>query len=155
MSFINDKKGNAPVVVVKRDASALPQSTTGDLFSTNGRIEILGIYGEVTTAVQNQANNTKIVQLGGFSGAVAGDLCANLNVANAALGTVFTITGTAANAMVASTTGICLSMATKLTVSKGKIRLTCAASNTGEVEWTIVYRPLEKIKGSWAEVVAL
>src|SRR3954465_9190720 len=70
---------------VVRTTAALPQTTQSALFTVaGGRVVILGILGEVTTAIQNQANNTKLV-----ANPTAGsdvDLCAVTDVANLEIG---------------------------------------------------------------------
>jgi hypothetical protein len=128
-------------VVIERAAATLPQSTTGALFGVSGAVEIVQIVGVVTTAIQNQANNTKIV----FDPATGTntDLCAVTSIANLAVDTVLNITGTFANALVTAANGAVVSQATAITVYNGDILLSCAASNTGAIKWRLAYRPLE------------
>jgi hypothetical protein len=154
MGFVNDNAGNTPVRVVKRAAASLPQTTTADIFSINGMVEILGIYGEVTTVIQTQANNTKLV-FDPDSGAANSDICAVLNISADAVGTFYGVTGTITDAMQEGTSSLDQAPASTLVAGPGDIALSCAASNTGAIEWTVVYRPLEKISGEWAEVVAV
>ena len=66
---------------VSRATAALPQTTQSALFTvTGGRVMILGVVGEVTTIIQNQANNTKLVANPTTGTDV--DLCAVLSTAN-------------------------------------------------------------------------
>jgi hypothetical protein len=65
---------------VSKAAAALPQTGASALFNvTGGRVMILGIVGEVTVAIQNQANNTKLVANPDTGTSV--DICAVLNTA--------------------------------------------------------------------------
>lgn len=125
-----------------RATAALPQTAQGSLFTiTGGRIEVLGIVGEVTTVIQTQANNTKIVGVPTTGTAV--DLCAVLNISAKEVGTLFGITGTFATAMVGANAGASVMCATPVVVPIGAIKLDCAASNTGSVKWTLVWRPVD------------
>jgi hypothetical protein len=125
---------------VARDTGFLPRSTSAPLFDVIGKILITQIIGEVTTAIQDQANNTKLT----FTpdGGAATDLCAVLNIANDGVGALYGITGTVANAM-SGGVGAVAEMATKIVVGTGTINLQCAADNDGEVAWTLYYIPLE------------
>jgi len=123
--------------VAYRDTDMLPQDSTCPLFNViGGRIAITQIIGEVTTVIQTQANNTKLTATP--TGGVAADLCAANNISADAVGTLYGITGTVANAMVASL-GSLVPQATKIIVGEGTIDLDCAAENTGAIKWTIYY----------------
>ena len=105
-----------------------------------GRILLVGLIGEVTTVIQTQANNTKLTFNPTATGAST-DICANLNITGDAVGTLYSITGTIADAMqdgMLMTTDM-----TNLILSEGTIDLTCAASNTGNVKWDMFYIPLD------------
>jgi hypothetical protein len=66
---------------VERQTDTLPQTADEALFRiTGGKVRILEIVGEVTTAIQNQANNTKLKFNPAGTGADV-DLCAVLNIA--------------------------------------------------------------------------
>ena len=127
--------------IVERATAALPQSTQSALFTVTGRVIVTNIVGEVTTIIQNQANNTKIVANPTVGADV--DLCAVLDIDNDAVGTLYSITGTFANAMIATTSGAFEGQAGNAIVADGTIDLSCSASNTGSVKWTIHYIPLD------------
>lgn len=130
---------------VDRATAALPQTTDGALFTiTGGRILLTTIIGEVTTAIQNQANNTKLKFNPTATGADQ-DLCAVLDIANDAVGELYTIDGTVGNAMRSDLLiGLnSLLGAGGLILSEGAIELDCAASNTGSVAWSMWYVPLD------------
>lgn len=133
-----------PLVVktVTKAAANLPQSTQSALFTiTGGRIRVLGIYGEVTTVIQTQANNTKLVSNPTVGADV--DLCAVNDITADAVGTIYTITGTLADAMVATTSGAVKDQSDKVVVAAGTIDLSCAASNTGATKWVLQYEAID------------
>lgn len=122
--------------------AALPQSTATSLFTiTGGRVLLANIIGEVTTVVQTQGDNAKLVFNPTESGAST-DICAVLNITAAAVGTLFSITGTLATAL-QSGLWLTAAMATPLILSEGTIDFSCSASNTGNVKWDIYYLPLD------------
>lgn len=130
--------------IAERPATALPQTADVALFRiTGGKIRVLGLYGEVTTAIQNQANNTKIKLNPSGTGSDV-DLCAVANIANKAVGDILSLTGTAATALQISAAPWVLVPAAGVAqpgiiLGPGDIELDCAASNTGAVKWTLVY----------------
>lgn len=126
---------------VNRATAALPQTTQSGLFTVTGRIKLLDIKGVVTTIIQTQANNTKLVANPTVGADV--DLCAVNDITADAVGTVYSITGTLANAMVATTSGAGVFQAAPLTIEAGTIDLSCAASNTGSVKWYVEYLPID------------
>lgn len=126
---------------VDRATATLPQTTDGALFKiTGGRILLTSIIGEVTTIIQNQANNTKIKFNPTATGADT-DLCAVLDIAADAVGTLYSITGDFSDALKDGL--LCLEtdavLERGIILSEGAIELDCAASNTGSVSWTITY----------------
>lgn len=133
--------------ILERPTAALPQTTDGALFRiTGGKIRVIGIYGEVTTAIQNQANNTKLKHNPSNSGSDV-DLCAVLNIANDAVGQIYSIVGVLATAMKSTTENLVVPAdnipAPGLVLGPGDIELDCAASNTGSVKWTLEYEVVD------------
>lgn len=127
---------------VDRATATLPQTTASALFTVaGGKVAVLGIVGEVTTEIQNQANNTKIVSNPTTGSDV--DLCAVLNIAADEVGCLYGITGTFATAMVGANAGAGVMCAQPVVVPAGTIDLNCAASNTGAVKWSLWYIPLD------------
>lgn len=127
---------------VERLTANLPQSTAGALFTVaGGKVRVLSIVGEVTTVIQTQANATKLVANPTVGADV--DLCATVEITADAVGTMYNITGTLANAMVATTSGAFAAQAGEVIVAAGTIDLNCAASNTGQIQWTLQYIPLD------------
>lgn len=127
---------------VNRATAALPQTTAAAIFTiTGGRVLLTSIVGEVTTAIQNQANNTKLTANPTTGTSV--DMCAVLSTANDEVGCLYSITGTPADAMIGTNAGLVPAMAKGLILPIGTIDLDCAASNTGSVKWTLTYIPLD------------
>lgn len=127
---------------VDKATAALPASTTGTLFTVSGgRIILTSIVGEVTTAIQNQANNTKLVATPTTGTAV--DICAVLDIANDEVGTLYGITGTFATAMVGANAGATPVQTNGIIIPIGTIKLSCAATNTGSVKWSMTYIALD------------
>ncbi|MGW0587453.1 hypothetical protein [Streptosporangium sp. NPDC002607] len=128
---------------VDRAAANLPQTATGALFTvTGGRVLVTSIVGRVTTGIQAQANAIKLVATPSGSGAV-NDLSATVESNGLAVGGLLGITGLAADAMVKSTGGGVSNLRNPIVVAAGAIGLNAAASNTGQVEWSLTYIPLD------------
>lgn len=134
---------------VARATAALPQGVQSALFTiSGGRILLTSIVGQVTTVIQTQANNTKIV-----SNPTTGtdvDLCAVLDITADQVGCLYGITGLFSDAMVGANAGATVIPRNAVVVPVGTIDLSCAASNTGAVKWDITYVPLD----AGAKVVA-
>ena len=124
-----------------RAPATLPATTATPYFTVTGKIKLLDIVGEVTTVIQTQANNTKLIANPTVGADV--DLCAVNDITADAVGTIYTITGTLANAMVATTSGAGVAQAAPLVIAAGTIDLSCAATNTGATKWLVRYQPLE------------
>lgn len=141
LSFSADASASARFgAVVQRPTATLPQTAVGALFTVaGGRIAIMSIIGEVTTVIQTQANNTKIVHDPTAVGSNV-DLCAVLSITAKAVGTLFGISGVFADAMLS---GLAIPGMAPVIVQAGTIALDCAASNTGSVKWTIRWMPLD------------
>jgi len=127
---------------VDRATSTLPQTTSLGLFDVEGgNILLTLILGEVTTVIETQANNTNLESNPDVGTAV--DLCAVLDITAKEVGSLFTITGTAGDAMQVGTGGGVIGQAVPVIVAPGQIELHCAASNTGAIKWSAWYIPLE------------
>ena len=127
---------------VTRATAALPQTAAGALFTVTGKILVVDIIGEVTTVIQTQANNTKLVANPTVGADV--DMCAVLDISADAVGSTMNITGTLANAMVNVPGGAGVAQAGRQIIHGGTIDLNCAASNTGAIKWTLHWIPIEE-----------
>ncbi len=125
---------------VTRSAANLPASTSGNLFSVSGRVILTTIIGQVTTAIQAQAN---AIKLEAFltAAAAATDLCATAESNGQGVGKLFGITGAVGTAGVF---GYGVPQTNELVINgPGFIRLNAAATNTGQMSWTLTYIPLD------------
>jgi len=141
IAILADTAVMQPVIEMATSKSLTPIAT-GDLFAVaGGPIRIIEIIGVVTDTVQNQANSIKLL-IDPTAPATDTDICAALEINADAIGTVYTITGTYANAMVATTNGVVAGIATEIICPIGMIELNGTASNTGTIVWYIRYIPL-------------
>ena len=129
--------------IVSRASALLPQTAQTPYFRVNGRVLLIQIIGEVTIEVGNVATNTNLVANPTVGADV--DLCAVLDIDSDAVGTLYTITGTLANAMIATTSGAVKAQADAVVIADGTIDLKTAASTvTGESKWTLHYIPIDR-----------
>jgi hypothetical protein len=112
------------------------------LFTVTGKIMIVDIIGEITTVIETKANDTKLIANPTVGADV--DLCAVLNISADAVGSHYNITGTLANALVNVPGGAGVGQADRVIVHEGTIDLSCAASNTGAIKWTLHWIPIEE-----------
>lgn len=130
--------------ILERPTAAPPQTADGALFRiTGGKIRVLGIYGEVTTAIGAVANATKLKHNPSGVGADV-DLCATLDITGDAVGQVYSIVGVLATAMKSTTLWAVVPAdsipAPGLVLGPGDIELDCAGSSgTGSIKWTLNY----------------
>lgn len=133
---------------VDRATATLPQTAASALFNiVGGRVIMTAIVGEVTTIIQNQANNTKLTANPTTGTSV--DICAVLSIQAKEVGTLFGITGTFATAMVGANAGATVIPTNGVVLPVGSLDLDCAASNTGSVKWSLFYLPLDS--GAYVE----
>lgn len=118
---------------------ALPASTSDVIFSVTGKVKVLSIRGEVTTAIQDQACNLTLRATDDTNDT---NLCAATSIRNNGVGVLWNITGTFTDAM-ATTIVAGLYQATPTVVDGGDIEIVTSATNTGNVKWEIDYKPLE------------
>jgi len=124
-----------------RTTAALPQTAAAAIFTVTGRVKLLNIVGEVTTVIQTQANNTKLVSNPTVGADV--DICAVADITAATVGSQLSITGTLATALQKTVSGAYAYQASPVVVTAGTIDLNCAASNTGSVKWLVQYLPID------------
>ena len=129
------------IATTLRASATLPASTATPYFTVTGKVKILEIIGEVTTVVQAQANAIKLIANPTVGADV--DLCATVESNAAAVGSLFTITGTLANAMIKTVSAAVPSQASPVVVTAGTIDLSTAATNTGATKWLVRYMPID------------
>jgi hypothetical protein len=133
---------NFGVRVANASPKTLPASTTGTLFTVaGGRVLVTSIVGVVTTAIQAQANAIKLVATPTVGS--VNDLSGTVESSAAAVGSQFSPLGLAGDALVKSTGGGVSGLRNPLIVAAGTIGLNAAATNTGAIQWTLTYVPLD------------
>lgn len=128
-------------IQVERAAANLPQTTQHALFTVSGGRVLAWILGEVTTVIQTQINATKLRH--NVTTGTDQDLCATLDITADEVGTLYTITGTFTDALLGSGPASRFGLSAPVVLKPGTIDLNCAASNTGQVKWTLWYIPLD------------
>lgn len=128
---------------VARAAASLPQSTAAAIFTiAGGRVIITSLVGEVTTVIQTQANNTKLIANPAGAGTSV-DMCAVLDISADEVGCLYGITGVPGDALIGANAGLTPDMLKGQVLNVGTIDLSCAASNTGAIKWVLTYVPLD------------
>lgn len=135
---------NLPIQQVKttqRASATLPATAATPYFTVTGKVKIWNIIGEVTTAVQAQANAIKLISNPTVGADV--DLCGTVDSNAAAVGSLLTITGTLADAMIITVSGAIPTQASPVIVTAGTIDFSTAATNTGATKWTVMWEPVD------------
>lgn len=128
-------------VGVHRASASLPASGTTALFNVvGGRVLLVALFGYITTVIQTQTCTAKF-QLNPTAAGTSVDICATLDItAKAAFSSLY-ITGVAADAML---NGVAFPlMSTKWVANTGTIDLVLSATNTGAVQWSAFYLPID------------
>lgn len=118
----------------------LPQTGVKAIFQVSAAVRLLHLVARVTTVLGATATNAKWVMNPTVGADV--DLCAVVAVANAAVGSILTITGTLANAMIVSASGVVQYQANSIILPAGNIEFSCSANNTGQLEFFVHYLPI-------------
>ena len=130
-------------------SKALTTTASGatTLFNYTGNIRIKAIFGVVTTIMETKTQNTKLSIKP--DALVAYDICANKDITAFAVGSLISITGTAANAALSTTAVGTLapfqaSDVIATCITGGIITTTAGAANTGAITWYVQYEPLSE-----------
>ena len=123
-----------------RNPANLPQTAAADYFTVVGGRVAVFFVGEVTTVIQNQANNAKLIHHPTVGTDM--DLCAVLNIANKEVGTLLGITGIPADALLGA--GQAVRFQNQVVLKPGTVQLSCSASNTGATKWTCYWIPIDE-----------
>lgn len=120
----------------------LPQTTTTTLFTvTGGRILVTSMVGLVTTVVQAQANAAQIVATPTVG--TVNNITGTVDINAAAVGSLLSVLGLAADALVLSTGGGISLVRNPFIVAVGTLGFKTAASSTGATSWSITYIPYD------------
>lgn len=119
------------------DTAAVPLFTVA-----GGRVLVTAIFGKVTTIIQAQATNTKL-QFNPTTG-TTNDICANLDINADEVGSLYSISGVASDAMLRSKSGAIRNMSSNgLILDVGDVEQISGAASTGSIQWTAYYIPLD------------
>lgn len=124
---------------VIRATGNIAQTGNLNLFTVSGgRIILTSLVGQVTTVIQALTNGTKITSIPTAGSAV--DLCGAVDVSGREVGGFMGLGGTslAAGLQVTNSGATPLTIVSIL-VAPGNIAMNCAASATGQVQWTMTY----------------
>lgn len=124
-----------------RAATNLPQTAATPYFTVTGKVKILEIIGEITTVHASAANNIKLIANPTVGADV--DLSAVVEGNAAAVGSLLTITGTVANAMIITASAAVPAQAAPLIVTAGTIDLSTSASRSGATKWLVRWMPVD------------
>ena len=131
-------RNNIYGIRVDRAAGNLAQTGNLTLFNVTGRVILTGLVGEVTTVVQSQADAIKL-QTVSTTGTITTDLCATVDVNAAAVGNLFGFTTAGTAAVIGSS----VPQPNETIIQTGVIRMNAAASNSGQMKFTLTYIPLD------------
>lgn len=107
-----------------------------------GRIKLLDIAGEVTTIIGAGASNAKL-QFNPTTGTTV-DLCGNLDIDADEVGTLYSIDGTPATAMLRSESGAVRGMQNSgIIIGIGDIEFLAGTDRTGSIKWQARWLPLD------------
>jgi hypothetical protein len=132
---------------VDRATAALPQTTAANIFTVSGgRVLLTSLVGEVTTAIQAQANATKISSNPTTGSTV--DLSATKDITGLEVGGFLSLITEAdvtpfGAALQQQNAGAVTIPHIGIIVPIGGIELNCAASNTGSIKWSLTYIPYD------------
>lgn len=150
-----DVRTIAAGILVTRAAATLPQTATGNIYSvTGGRIMIVSLTGLVTVAT-GATVTTLSVGLTPASGTASNVALASATaVTSREVGTMCSIGSTPGSALVVGTNASSPVQCTghaAWAIQTGTITATTSASDTGQIQWDLIYIPLD----AGAQVVAL
>lgn len=129
-------------ILVSRATAALPATALGNIFTiTGGRILVVGLIGEVTTAVQNQACTISIGTAPTVGTGSATALGTTSSIIAAPIGTHFSSNPGGATVTDLTTQAGVLVPAAGFLVDAGSITITTSATNTGSVKWDLIFVP--------------
>lgn len=108
-----------------------------------GRVMIRQLLGENTVAIAAGANNFKLQSNPTATGTTT-DLCANLDIDADPIGTLYSVSGAPATALVRGENGNVQGMSvTGVVVPAGTIECASAGNVAGETKWSLWYVPLD------------
>lgn len=126
---------------VDRATATLPQTTAAAIFNiVGGRVAMMAILGEVTTVLGAVGNMS--LEANPTTGTTAA-LCAVVAAGAFEAGTLLSIDGTKATAMLGVDAGGTAMQSKPVALPVGTLDLRLSASSTGSVKWSIWYLPID------------
>lgn len=131
-------------ITVSRAAASLPQTAQSAIFNiTGGRILVVALVGEVTTAIQAQATTVQLIGTP-TSGTAVNLTNSTGDVNGKEVGATVTLPTTlGGTAVVNNAGGNITPSATWLLLHPGTLDLKTGASSTGQAKWDLLYIPLD------------
>ncbi len=124
-----------------RDTADVSTGAYKSLFNIiNAPVMLTSMVGEVTTALQSGANNTKLTATPTTGTAV--DLASNLDTVSDEKGCLFGISAYG-SAMVGTNAGATVITAKPIVLQIGTVGITTASDKSGSIKWSVTYMPLE------------
>jgi len=118
--------------------------TTGNIFTFTGAIEILALWGRVTTVVQSQGTTIKTSVVN--DALAAYDLGTTVDGNAAAVGTLLSVPAAAGSAHILTANGVLNPTQASRIIAQcgtsGAIKATYGAASTGAVLYSLLWRPL-------------
>lgn len=134
--------GTATIQHAKRAASLV--TSAFNIFTVVGAVRLVDIYGLVEIVIANTASLVKLTHTPAGGVMAATDICANsASIAQAAVGTTYSITGTLANAGVLSANQTRIAQAGAVVLHTGTLSVAATGEPaTGTISWHATYIPL-------------
>lgn len=150
VTIIHGGLNNHGVYFCERATATLPQSDPSDgaaIFTVTGKIKLLSIQGVVTTQIQTQATNARLVTVPSATNLVQSNLCISADIIAASVNSVLTVLTTAGinfgAPLINSVNGNFVYQYFPVVVQAGTINLATGASSTGSIKWRVEYVPME------------
>ncbi len=139
--ILGSTAGSHPRFLEKQHASPL---TTGNIFTGTGCIEILALWGRITTVVQSQATTIKLSAVSDALSAY--DLGTTVDGNAGAVGTLLSLPAAAASAHILTANGVLNpTQASRIILectTSWAIKATYGAASTGAILYRLLWRPL-------------
>ena len=138
-NYLSKTRLNTNITV--RGTATLPQTAQTPYFTVTGRVLLTQIVGEVVVASAAGANSLDLWSNPTVGADVA--LCGATDCDADVAGTLYTITGTLADNLIATTSGAVKAQVASILVAAGTIDLKTTANKAGTTKWTVHWIPLD------------
>lgn len=106
-----------------------------------GRVLVTLILGEVTTLIETKTVNFKFTA--DPTTGSTNDMCGNVDLSAAEVGTLIAITGTVGDAAILGKSGAVKGQVAPVVVAAGAIEATVGDTHTGSIKFSVFYIPLD------------